>query len=308
MSGKEILCEQNSPEWDELRKTRITASEVHKILRSPKSAMVDQVRKRLGMGPQFFGNAATSYGHEAESVAREFYEAMTGQEIATVGFFVAPDMDWLGCSPDGITFDEDSGEMILEIKCPYSRGIPVWPLREHQAQAQAQMGITGIHKAVILYWTPAALEAGDGDKGWADFPLDFDKEAWAATLEKLKAFKAELDTIMAGDPAAWLATAGASGPSEPPREDYEWWVASEEWVEAKLALEEASAAEEQARRSLLDLAADKPSHGNGVKVSWVDRIGNVNWKALQKEWGIKDTDVDAFRNKPVRYARIDLEE
>ena len=59
-----------------------------------------------------FSNSAMEWGTETEPMARAVYEFENNIETIEVGFIEVN--DYLGCSPDGLVFD-DGG---LEIKCP----------------------------------------------------------------------------------------------------------------------------------------------------------------------------------------------
>lgn len=284
---------QNGAEWHELRRTRVTASEIHGILSNPKRAAVAFVKKRLGLDT-FKGNAATEYGHEAESAAADWFAYYYGADLRKVGFVVDHHDDRLGCSPDRIVEESGGEERLLEIKCPYSGSVPEAPKPEHVAQVQFQMGVTGIHKATLLYWTP--------DAGKAKFHLTFDKDWWHRTLAALAAFFAMLPPP--GDEQAWLALQEAQSEA---RSDWPWRDAAREWLVAKQALEAAQEEEEQARAALLELAGEEPARGGGVRLNWIEAKGNVNWKAVQKEFAIPDLELEKFRGNARRYARIEVD-
>jgi hypothetical protein len=92
---------------------------------------------------QKFTTAAMLWGTQQEFAARAAYEAHTGIEVEETGF-VAHDVLYAGCSPDGLV-DWDG---LIEIKCPYNSAVHIETLlggmpADHMAQVQGQMWITG---------------------------------------------------------------------------------------------------------------------------------------------------------------------
>jgi hypothetical protein len=74
---------------------------------------------------------AIRWGEETESMARLQYSRKTGYEVAEVGFYRHPTVDWYGDSPDGLVLDSESGLPIgtIEIKCPKSE---TWVRYRHE--------------------------------------------------------------------------------------------------------------------------------------------------------------------------------
>ena len=109
--------EQQSEEWFDIRKGKMTASEaqtlaangvglntyIHKVV----------VSKITGLSQNSFnGNRHTERGNELEPDARLSYEIVRDVTVEKVGFI--EEDEYTGCSPDGLVGD-DGG---LEIKCP----------------------------------------------------------------------------------------------------------------------------------------------------------------------------------------------
>lgn len=139
--------EQGTPEWDQIRIGRFTASEIHRLMEPAKRDMTEQelkARPKTGKGSSAklaydyskLSEAALTYvnekvaevltgqaksqgyafpivwGKEHEEEAADLFTKVTGMETEKVGFF--PYTDHAGGSPDRFV-DND----ILEIKCPY---------------------------------------------------------------------------------------------------------------------------------------------------------------------------------------------
>lgn len=109
--------EQRSPEWHDIRKGKMTASEAQCIAANGKGLETYiykvVVGKLTGVSPDSFaGNRHTERGNELEPDARLSYELVRDVAVEQVGFIEAD--EYLGASPDGLVGD-DGG---IEIKCP----------------------------------------------------------------------------------------------------------------------------------------------------------------------------------------------
>jgi putative phage-type endonuclease len=118
-----MLVEQRSQEWFDLRKGKITSSEIYKIMgdakgkelltETAKSYLLEKVSESLGGFSAPAVGAALEWGTDLEDTAREIYQAKTGN-ITTKCSFIAVN-DFYGGSPDAIVEPEG----VIEIKCPY---------------------------------------------------------------------------------------------------------------------------------------------------------------------------------------------
>ena len=107
-----------------------------------------------------------------------------------------------------------------------------------------------------------------------------------------------------------MALRGADGQRLPQRwavaerDDYEWQDVAGRYREAVAAQKAAEALVADLRAELESLAGGLPAEGGGIKLEYVERIGNVNWKKLAKDLAISETVQAEYRGQPTRYARI----
>lgn len=158
-------CEQNTPEWFELRKSIPTASSASKILtgKGVRSESLDGYAQTLadelvnGINPnKFHGNVHTDFGHTYEPFALEWYQERLGSPVYQTGFAVRFGM---GGSLDATSLE---GARNVEVKC--------FPKRHDKAvkhflktgtcelarkpQIQWNMAITGASYTDLVHYLP----------------------------------------------------------------------------------------------------------------------------------------------------------
>jgi putative phage-type endonuclease len=154
---------QGSEEWEQLRRSRATASQFHRIITPAKlqlasgarSYAIEKAAEILGieserMVPSFWMERGTELEPQAFA---EF--ARTVQPAEQVGFVTLDEIPMIGCSPDGLVGNNG----ILEIKCPKSETLIEWILdgvlpSQYRMQVQGEMWITGRSAGHFFGWHP----------------------------------------------------------------------------------------------------------------------------------------------------------
>lgn len=114
-----MLVEQRSPEWFEIRKGKITSSEIYKIMgkedfsETAKTYLLEKVCEHFDGYSEPATGQALDWGTELEPVAIQHYEEVTGVKVDKASFI--PAGDFYGGSPDGLIAPEG----IIEVKCPF---------------------------------------------------------------------------------------------------------------------------------------------------------------------------------------------
>lgn len=127
---------QRNADWYLARKGMITASKCSTILgkgrtkdqvfsQTAQSYLMELMAQRFMSDDAFLSyneecnksNAAMRYGTELESTAIDYYQELTGTQVADVAFTPLFGFEkFAGGSPDGMA----EGETLIEVKCPYN--------------------------------------------------------------------------------------------------------------------------------------------------------------------------------------------
>jgi len=107
--------EQQSPEWFEIRKAKLSASHAQAIGTAGKGLetyVYKLMSEYFSSGEiEHYSNKHTERGNELEDQARCLYELKTCKKVEEVGFIELD--EYVGCSPDGLIGEEGG----IEIKC-----------------------------------------------------------------------------------------------------------------------------------------------------------------------------------------------
>jgi putative phage-type endonuclease len=187
---------QRTPEWYEIRRTLLTASDVASALdikpyASYKgSPRADLLTKKLENRP--FGNMFTAHGQKYEDEARDLMASVLGETVLDFGLLVHPVETWLAASPDGVT---TTGKCV-EIKCPLKRTIVPGKVPSHYwPQVQVQMQVCGMDSTLFVQYKPAHMNPDR--KPFIDIAVVERDDAWFAdNLPRLKAFYEEYIAAM----------------------------------------------------------------------------------------------------------------
>lgn len=146
---------QRSPEWFEMRKERLTSSDVDTVLgRNPYSKAEDVLFKKCGLSKPFTGNAATRHGQRYEDEAIDIYCKMYKKHAFSFGMIPHETIPFLGGSPDDITHDG----IVIEVKCPLQRKIIMGEVPKYYwGQVQLNMEICNLDQAVFIEYRPASM-------------------------------------------------------------------------------------------------------------------------------------------------------
>ena len=110
---------QGTEEWLKARLGCLTASRANDACAAKTTAAYQNylwqlvAERETGQSEEGFVSADMQRGTEKEPIARAAYEAHTGNFVTQTGFWLHPEIEFFGASPDGLVEDG-----LIEIKCP----------------------------------------------------------------------------------------------------------------------------------------------------------------------------------------------
>lgn len=280
----QIDIQQNTPEWLELRRSKLGASDAPIIMGvSPWKTPLQLWKEKLGLADSTKMNPAMKRGHELEEKARERFQEMTDIMVAPA-VFVHQKHDWMMASLDGINY---LGNRAVEIKCPGHKDhelalqgiIP----EKYYPQLQHQIEVCSLE--FIYYFS------FNGVSGKIiEVPRD-DKYISGLLKKELEFMKCLRD----------LESPKFSERDFVDREDDEWALAAYEWKAVNLQIQHLQEKEEELRNVLIELSGNLSSKGAGLKLSKVIKRGLVDYKAIPE---LLNVNLDQYRKAPTECWRL----
>jgi len=284
---------QGSPQWLEMRKTKITSTDASIINGTNTfngNSPYKLWQRKLGLADEQPVNAAMIEGSILEETARNWFNESRKVSMKPA-IFLNSEHQWIMASLDGYNEHED---YILEIKC----GIKAYELAEKDkippySYDQIQHALFASGKSQCIYMSYRV------DKNPIIITVNYDHDYMASLLEKEKEFYECLKDM-----------------TPPPLGEKDYVVidsteankAAKRWKKAKEILDEAKIAEQEAKKFLLEETDDGacifPSVG--VRVERVHKQGAVDWKKVCIKWEIDEHELEAFRKQSIGYPRITL--
>lgn len=200
----QVICKETAEFysiWKKERKFRITGSDpTYRLFTYIKNKNPDWEQKSFKyFYPTAINNSYTKHGLVNEPIARQLYENFIKFKVVECGLIVAHNNPWLGCSPDGIVFDNLKPIKVIEIKCPYNgkkKGLQevisslkylvtendqltLKKQHPYYAQVQISMVLSNLLSADFIIYTPF-------DNGLLVLPISFDIKYAETLLHSLK--------------------------------------------------------------------------------------------------------------------------
>lgn len=298
MTTKQQQQEQRSPEWFAQRKGKITGSVAGAALglnpyMTPNQLIRRMVREAHGLDNEFNGNIATEYGSLHEPIAQMEFVTKHGYAVHEVGFYVHPDYNWLGASPDGVFENSKGEECLLEIKCPYglrNEPLPQFKTLEQQphyyAQVMLEMACTGLKQAYFYQWNEYcdSLEI-----------VPFDSEWFNAALPKLRLFYelflSEIKNPIHLDDLVQVIDTDES------------LKLLQQYDNACEALDNATKAKAELLQQIVELSKGQNSVIHGRKLTQVKRDGSISYAKAIKDL-LPDADLTKYKGQPTTFWKL----
>jgi len=282
--------EQGSPEWHELRRRHIGASDAAVILGiSPWKTPYELWCEKLGYAEAEKENYAMRRGKNLEEEAREYF----GNEMGIVFFDdvkVSDEFPFLMASLDGIDLDR---KIAIEIKClgldkhvffTENGDIPDFYI----SQMQHQMRVYDLDQMYFGSYYPGHKCRPilvKRDQAFLDIYIPLARKFWDYhILQEVPPELTEKDYVLINS--------------------NEWKKATERWIYAKNNLTDAQILEDYARDELLKFVQNERCKGAGVKCQIVKRKGAISYDKIPELAGV---DLEAYRKKGTEYWKISID-
>jgi len=276
MSFQEVMIEQGSDEWLNLRKNKIGSSDAAVIMKVSKwDTPYSLWCKKLDLLPQQTENSAMTRGKILEPIARERLERKLGITLLPKVFI----KDFMIASLDGI---DSSHQVIVEIKHPnindhklaMDRIVP----DHYYPQLQHQMSALNVNEM----WY-----SSNHDIGTADFIVKRDEEFCEIMLKLQKQFYDNLQNF------------------EPPtlcdndyleRSDPQWIEKVLEWKNLQAKIKELTEQENKFRKEIIFMTEGRNTKGGGINVSSSTRKGAINYINIPE---LINVDLEKYRKEKI---------
>lgn len=283
----------------EKRKGRVTGSSVGAILgydpwRTRRDVMRMMVREHFDATPEFDGNPATEWGKANEAGAMMSYTMETGRRITKSGFFISPNHDWLGATPDGALGNDG----LIEVKCPYGKRHDPAPVafrtigeqKHYFAQMQTEMLCTGTNWVDFWQWTmnDHSLVRVERDDIFIDWMVP---ELYGFYLEYLQIIGDEEAS------APYLAPKKAVIDNDNARR------LVDKYRKLKKDEKAAKEASEALLKEIVAAAGNVPSTFGGASLSLVNRSGAVSYAKVVEE-KLPGLDLKPWTGAPTSYWQL----
>lgn len=276
--------QQNTPEWHELRKSYIGASDAPIIMGvSPWRTPYQLWQEKLGLGQPQLETSAMRYGKEMESVARKKYEEYTGTLVSPEIVF-HPDKNFMMASLDGLSFDRsiaveiktsnhDDHQLAKNGKVPDK----YYPQVQHQL---ACLGLNLLHYFSFRNGEGVIVEVERDDKFIERLYLE-EGNFWdkVQNLESPDLHDQDYVRIV-DDESELLAT---------------------EWGTLTKQIAELEKREKECRSALIAKANGQNIICNGVTITKIIRKGMIDYKKVPELIGVN---LEAYRKAPIESWRI----
>lgn len=178
---EKITLEQNrSQKWFEIRRHRITASNVNRVCAKIKNDVNKWMLVRNLFNPEPLTGAPLDHGIICESKAIKKFEHEYGVQVMPCGLILDQTYPFIAASPDGLL----GNDTVIEVKCPYAKRfeeinaqnisflrevngkMALNPTHPYYKQIQVQMWVTNRPYAKLIVYTFKGIQVIDVTKDW----------------------------------------------------------------------------------------------------------------------------------------------
>lgn len=133
----------------------ITGSEIPTICGESRFERPSAVMFKKAFGMRFSDTPATLHGKKYEPIAIAKFREETKATVYYVGFMRHEVCDFIGGTFDALAIMPDGEGVLVEIKCPYTRGVHPSVPEHYVGQVQAYLAIAGLDVCMFAQYKPA---------------------------------------------------------------------------------------------------------------------------------------------------------
>lgn len=283
------MVEQNTKEWEDLRKTKIGASDAPIIMGDSPWKTPNQLwKEKSGLVENTYKSAAMQKGHDSEQHGRDIFKKETGVEVFDK-VLIHTDCEWMMASLDGISED---CKTCVEIKTcgkeDFEKALKNEVPKKYVAQLQHQLCVTGLDKMYYL-----ALSYSDITE-YVLFEVQRDQKY----IEKMLLKEAQFFSCMQNF-------------SEPALTDRDYVVRDDSQFinicsllsNLKKEMDLIKEKEKEYREILISMSEGKNCICNDVKIQQVISSGRIDYSSIPE---IQDIDLERYRKSPSKSWRITI--
>lgn len=275
---------QNTPEWLQLRKNKVGASDAPVIMGvSPWKTPFQLWQQKLDLVPDEPTTPSQQYGIDMEEIARQAYQSYTNIPVRPKVVF-HPDQSFMMASLDGLSSD---GKIAVEIKnvkqedhqSAKSGRIPKY----YYPQLQHQMACLELPEMHYFSYKPndSILVVVRRDDKYIENLYEEEKKFYNY-VENL-----ETPPLTDKDYVNF--------------DDQEWNYTALEWMSISKRMDMLDKRQDELRSILIGRANNQNAQGGGVKLTQVLRKGQVDYKSIPELIGV---DLERYRKDRVESWRI----
>lgn len=280
-TNDELAYVQGTPEWLELRRSKITATDASVIMgASHWKTKVQLYYEKISATKPMSPNERMQRGIDLEPVARELFSIKTGIAVSPAVIVNG----WMMASLDGMSKD---GQDIVEIKCPGARdhgtALTGHVPDHYYPQLQHQMTVCGLDSMYYFSF--------DGHDGVV-VEIERNFEYCEKMIEEERKF---YQCLLDGTPPE---------PEESDyvqRDDFTWAECASKWKTITATLKELQVREQDLRKQLIFLSGESNCRGGGISLCEIKRRGHVDYAQIPELRGVN---LDQYRKATISTWRI----
>lgn len=272
--------EQGTPEWIEMRKEKITATDVAVILgKNPYKTPYKLWAEKMGFETPTVNNAM-QFGKDNEEPARKRYIAATGHQVSPL-VVEHPEYDWMMASLDGVTIDQMHAVEIKSIMSASKFGTPIPEYHKIQMDIQAAcLGLItidyvrddGFDQEIINY---------RANEDIIDDNIDVLREFYRCIVTKTQPPLSDQDVVH--------------------RDDLDWISTMQRYLYLQDDVKRLQDELNCLKSHLIELSQGQPSQGGGGRLCKINRKGSIDYGKIED---LKNIDLEQYRKPDTEFWSI----